>query len=37
MHENVESPESIGAVPIAMSLLVGPGAINHNHIYYSTI
>jgi multiple antibiotic resistance protein len=27
MHENVESPESIGAVPIAMPLLVGPGAI----------
>ena len=26
-HENVESPESIGAVPIAMPLLVGPGAI----------
>ena len=27
MHENVESPESMGAVPIAMPLLVGPGAI----------
>jgi multiple antibiotic resistance protein len=27
MHENVEYPESIGAVPIAMPLLVGPGAI----------
>lgn len=27
MHENAESPESIGAVPIAMPLLVGPGAI----------
>ncbi len=27
MHENIESPESIGAVPIAMPLLVGPGAI----------
>lgn len=27
MHENSESPESIGAVPIAMPLLVGPGAI----------
>lgn len=26
-HENVESPESIGAVPIAIPLLVGPGAI----------
>ncbi|MCW4025420.1 MAG: MarC family protein [Candidatus Bathyarchaeota archaeon] len=26
-HETVESPESIGAVPIAMPLLVGPGAI----------
>jgi len=26
-HENSESPESIGAVPIAMPLLVGPGAI----------
>jgi multiple antibiotic resistance protein len=27
MHENIESPESLGAVPIAMPLLVGPGAI----------
>jgi multiple antibiotic resistance protein len=27
LHENAESPESIGAVPIAMPLLVGPGAI----------
>jgi len=27
MHEKVESPESIGAVPIAIPLLVGPGAI----------
>jgi multiple antibiotic resistance protein len=27
MHENIDSPESIGAVPIAMPLLVGPGAI----------
>jgi multiple antibiotic resistance protein len=27
MKENGESPESIGAVPIAMPLLVGPGAI----------
>lgn len=27
MHEHVESPESIGAVPIAIPLLVGPGAI----------
>ncbi len=26
-QENVESPESIGAVPIAIPLLVGPGAI----------
>ena len=26
-RENVESPESIGAVPIAIPLLVGPGAI----------
>jgi multiple antibiotic resistance protein len=26
-HEHPESPESIGAVPIAMPLLVGPGAI----------
>jgi multiple antibiotic resistance protein len=26
-HEKEESPESIGAVPIAMPLLVGPGAI----------
>ncbi len=26
-HEAVESPESIGAVPIAIPLLVGPGAI----------
>lgn len=27
LHEAGESPESIGAVPIAMPLLVGPGAI----------
>ncbi len=27
MHEDVESPESLGAVPIAIPLLVGPGAI----------
>lgn len=27
LHENTESPESLGAVPIAMPLLVGPGAI----------
>jgi multiple antibiotic resistance protein len=27
MHENVDYPESLGAVPIAMPLLVGPGAI----------
>jgi multiple antibiotic resistance protein len=27
MPENVDSPESLGAVPIAMPLLVGPGAI----------
>ncbi len=27
MHQSIESPESIGAVPIAMPLLVGPGAI----------
>ena len=27
MHEDAESPESLGAVPIAMPLLVGPGAI----------
>ena len=27
MQENVESPENIGAVPIAIPLLVGPGAI----------
>ncbi|MDD3792578.1 MAG: MarC family protein [Candidatus Bathyarchaeota archaeon] len=27
IHENVESTESLGAVPIAMPLLVGPGAI----------
>lgn len=27
MHENVENPESMGAVPIAIPLLVGPGAI----------
>jgi multiple antibiotic resistance protein len=26
-HEHLESPESMGAVPIAMPLLVGPGAI----------
>jgi multiple antibiotic resistance protein len=27
MNEKAESPESLGAVPIAMPLLVGPGAI----------
>jgi multiple antibiotic resistance protein len=27
VHKDVDSPESIGAVPIAMPLLVGPGAI----------
>lgn len=27
MQENVDSPESLGAVPIAIPLLVGPGAI----------
>jgi multiple antibiotic resistance protein len=27
MHETSDSPESLGAVPIAMPLLVGPGAI----------
>jgi multiple antibiotic resistance protein len=27
MNENAENPESLGAVPIAMPLLVGPGAI----------
>lgn len=27
MHETADSPESLGAVPIAMPLLVGPGAI----------
>jgi multiple antibiotic resistance protein len=27
LHEDAESPESIGAVPIAIPLLVGPGAI----------
>jgi multiple antibiotic resistance protein len=27
MHESTDSPESMGAVPIAMPLLVGPGAI----------
>ena len=27
MHESVDSPESLGAVPIAIPLLVGPGAI----------
>jgi multiple antibiotic resistance protein len=27
MHETTDSPESLGAVPIAMPLLVGPGAI----------
>jgi multiple antibiotic resistance protein len=27
LHESTESPESMGAVPIAMPLLVGPGAI----------
>ncbi len=37
MHENVESPESLGAVPIAIPLLVGPGAITTTivdlHVY----
>ena len=40
MHENVESPESIGAVPIAIPLLVGPGAITttiFNIQQYNTI
>ncbi len=27
MHESAESPETIGAVPIAIPLMVGPGAI----------
>jgi multiple antibiotic resistance protein len=27
LHDNMDSPESLGAVPIAMPLLVGPGAI----------
>ncbi len=27
MHESAETPESLGAVPIAIPLLVGPGAI----------
>ncbi len=27
MHEHAETPESVGAVPIAIPLLVGPGAI----------
>lgn len=27
LHEGIDSPESLGAVPIAMPLLVGPGAI----------
>lgn len=27
LNENIDSPESLGAVPIAMPLLVGPGAI----------
>jgi multiple antibiotic resistance protein len=27
MHENAETPEIVGAVPIAIPLLVGPGAI----------
>ena len=37
MHENVESPESLGAVPIAIPLLVGPGRHHHNHIQHTTL
>ncbi len=36
MHENVESPESLGAVPIAIPLLVGPGAITATIINLQT-
>lgn len=36
MHETVESPESIGAVPIAIPLLVGPGAITTTIINLQT-
>jgi multiple antibiotic resistance protein len=35
-REKVESPESIGAVPIAMPLLVGPGAITTTMITLQT-
>jgi multiple antibiotic resistance protein len=35
-REKVESPESIGAVPIAMPLLVGPGAITTTIITLQT-
>ena len=36
MHENIESPESLGAVPIAIPLLVGPGAITTTIFQHST-
>ena len=35
-HENVESPESLGAVPIAIPLLVGPGAITTTMVTLQT-
>lgn len=35
-HESVESPESIGAVPIAIPLLVGPGAITTTMVTFQT-
>jgi multiple antibiotic resistance protein len=35
-RENVESPESIGAVPIAIPLLVGPGAITTTMVTFQT-
>ncbi len=35
-HETVESPESLGAVPIAIPLLVGPGAITTTMVTFQT-
>lgn len=35
-RENVESPESIGAVPIAIPLQVGPGAITTTMVTFQT-
>lgn len=35
-HQTVESPESLGAVPIAIPLLVGPGAITTTMVTFQT-